>query len=135
MDGKRKCPTLKIKEDEAEVVRMIFDMYANQNMGRPSICYRLDELGIKPPKGERWSPAAMKDLLENVHYIGKVKWNWRKTITIVEDSEIIETRPKAKIGEYLLYDGKHEAIISEDLFNAALERTGNNPRSKKKVKI
>ena len=135
MDGKRKCPTLRIKEDEAEVVRMIFDMYVNQGMGRPSICYRLDELGIKPPKGERWSHAAMKDMLENVHYIGKVKWNWRKTITIVEDSEIIETRPKAKIGEYLLYDGKHDPIISEELFNAAQERTGKNPRSKKKVKI
>lgn len=29
-DGKRKCPTLEIKEDEANVVRMIFDMYVKK---------------------------------------------------------------------------------------------------------
>lgn len=135
MDGKKKCPTLKINEEEAEVVRMIFDMYVNKNMGRNSIAYRLDELGIKPPKGEKWSPPALKDMLENVHYLGKVKWNWRKTVTIVENSEIIETRPKAKIGEFLIYDGKHEAIISDELFEAARAKQGRNHRAKAKTKV
>lgn len=72
-DGNRKCPTLKIKENEAEVVRMIFDMYVNQDMGRSSICNRLDNMLIPPPKGVHWSASALKDLLENIHYIGKVK--------------------------------------------------------------
>jgi DNA invertase Pin-like site-specific DNA recombinase len=135
MEGKRKCPTLAINENEANVVRMIFDMYVNQDMGRPSICYRLDELGIKPPKGKLWSPAALKDMLENVHYLGKVKWNWRKTVTIVEDGEIKKTSPKSKIGEYLIYDGKHPAIISEELFNAALAKQGRNHRAKPTTKI
>ena len=135
MEGKRKCPTLKPNPEQADVVRMIFDMYVNQDMGRPSICYRLDELGIKPPKGERWSPAALKDLLENVHYIGQVKWNWRKTVTIVEDGEIKKTQPKSKVGEYLLYDGKHEAIIPEELFMAARAKQGRNHRAKVKTKI
>lgn len=134
-EGKRKCPTLKPNPEQAEVVRMIFDMYVNEDMGRTSIAYRLDDLGIKAPRGERWSPHALKDMLENVHYIGKVKWNWRKTITIVEDSEIIETRPKAKIGEYLIYEGKHDPIISEELFNAAREKQGRNHRAKPKTKI
>lgn len=135
MDGKRKCPTLKIKEDEANVVRMIFDMYVNKDMGRPSICKYLDEMKIKPPRGKYWSPPAMKDMLENVHYIGKVRWNWRKTIHIVEDGEIRKSQPKSKIGEYLIYDGKHEAIISEELFNAAQEKTGKNPRVPNKAKV
>ena len=135
MDGKRKCPTLKENKEQADVVRMIFDMYVNQDMGRTSICNRLDDLGIKPPKGKRWSPAALKDMLENVHYIGKVKWNWRKTITVVEDGEIIKTNPKSKIGEYLIYEGKHEGIISEELFNAAREKQGKNHRAKPKTKI
>jgi DNA invertase Pin-like site-specific DNA recombinase len=38
MDGKRKCPTLEENPEEANIVRMIFDMYANQNMGRTAIC-------------------------------------------------------------------------------------------------
>ncbi len=135
MDGKRKCPTLKENKEQADVVRMIFDMYVNQDMGRTSICNRLDDLGIKPPKGDHWSPSAMKDMLENVHYIGKVKWDWRKTLTIVEDSEILQTRPKAKIGEYLIYEGRHEGIIPEELFNAAQEKQGKNHRAKPKTKI
>lgn len=135
MEGKRKCPTLTINEEEANVVRMIFDMYVNQDLGRPTICNRLNDMGIKPPKGERWSQFAMKDLLENVHYIGKVKWNWRKTVTIVEDSEIVKTRPKSKIGEYLIYDGRHEAIISEELFNAAKEKQGRCHRAKPTTKV
>lgn len=135
MEGKRKCPTLKPNPEQADVVRMIFDMYVNQDMGRPSICYRLDELGIKPPKGKLWSPAALKDMLENVHYIGQVKWNWRKTVTIVEDGEIKKTQPKSKVGEYLLYDGKHEAIIPEELFMSARAKQGRNHRAKAQTKI
>ena len=135
MDGKRKCPTLKIKEDEAEIVRMIFDMYVNKDMGTTKICNYLDEMKIKPPKGERWSPPAMKDLLDNIHYIGKVRWNFRKTVTIVEESEIIKTRPNAKVGEYLIYEGRHEGIISEELFNAAKEKRGTMPKVKSKAKV
>lgn len=135
MDGKKKCPTLKENKEQADVVRMIFDMYVNQDMGRPSICYRLDELGIKPPKGERWSPPALKDMLENVHYIGKVKWNWRKTVAVVEDGEIRKTNPKSKIGEYLIYEGRHDGIISEELFNAAQAKQGRNHRAKPTTKV
>ncbi len=135
MDGKRKCPTLKENKEQADVVRMIFDMYVNQNVGTTTICNKLDSLGIKPPKGKHWSPYAMSDMLSNTHYIGKVKWNWRKTITAVEDGEFIQTRPKAKIGEYLTFDGKHKGIISEELFEAAQAKKGRNLPVKAKVKI
>lgn len=134
-DGKKECPTLKENKEQADVVRMIFDMYVNQDMGRTNICHRLDSLGIKPPKGEHWSPPALKDMLANVHYIGKVKWNWRKTIEIVEDGEIIATRPKAKVGEYLIYEGRHDGIIPEELFNAAQGKQGRNHRAKAKTKV
>ena len=135
MDGKRKCPTLKIKEDEANVVRMIFDMYVNQDMRGPSICKYLDSMAIKPPKGDFWSYPALQDMLENVHYIGKVRWNWRKTVHIVEDGIIRKASKQSKIGEYLIYDGKHKAIISEELFNAAQEKKGKNPRVTNKAKV
>ena len=134
-EGKRKCPTLAINEDQANVVRMIFDMYANQNIGMVNICHRLDELGITPPKGEYWSSAALRTMLSNVHYLGKTKWNWRKTVTVVEDGEIKKTRPKSQIGEYLVYEGRHEAIISEEIFKATQEKLGKNPRAKASTKI
>jgi hypothetical protein len=135
MDGKRKCPTLKINPEQANVIRMMFDWYVNKDMGRHVICRKLDELGIKPPRGKHWSPYTMLDMLSNVHYIGKVRWNWRKTVHRVEDGEILKSRPKTRIGEYLIYEGKHPAIISEELFNAAQEKKGRNHRAKPKTKI
>ena len=135
MDGKRKCPTLAIKEDEAEVVRMMFDLYVNHNMGCQNICAKFDDMGIKPPRGKYWSPAAMANMLDNIHYIGKVRWNYRKTIVVVEDGELKKTRPMSKVGEYLVYDGKHEAIISDELFQAAQEKKGKNVPLRKNKSI
>lgn len=135
MDGKRKCPTLKENKEEADVVRLIFDLYVNKDMGYARICNYLDDMKIKPPKGKYWSRDSMQAKLQNVHYIGKVKWNWRKTIDIVEEGEFIKTRPKAKIGEYLIYEGRHEGIVSEELFNAAQEKMGRNNRAPARAKV
>ena len=134
-EGKKKCPTLQIKEAEATVVRMIFDMYVNQNMGVNNICNKLDEMKIKPPKGEFWSPNALRDMLVNDHYVGKVRWNWKKTIAVVENGEVVKRRPKMKIGEYLVYDGRHEAIVTDEIFDAAREKMGSNPRNRPSTKL
>ena len=135
MEGKKKCHTLKINEAEADVVRMVFDMYVNQDMGRVNIAHRLNELGIPTRTGALWSQDTLKTMLENDHYIGKVRWNWRKTITVVEDGEIKKVRPKTEVGEYLVYDGRHQAIISEELFLAARAKQGKNHRAKPKTKV
>lgn len=135
MEGKKKCPTLKINEEQANVVRMVFDMYVNQDMGRINICHKLDALGVKPLHSEYWSNSYLKDMLQNIHYIGKVCWNKRKTTPVVEDGEIIKKTPRSKEGEYLIYEGKHPAIISEELFYAAQEKIGRNHRAKATTKI
>lgn len=134
-EGNKKCHTLKIVEDQAEVVRMVFDMYVNQDYGRVNIAKHLNALGIKAPKGGLWKQDAIKDMLENEHYMGKVRWNWRKTVKVVEDGEVVEKRPKTEIGEYLVYDGKQEPIVSEELFYAAREKQGRNHRAKPTTKV
>lgn len=134
-EGKRKCPTLAINEEEAEAVRTMFHLYVNEDLGMPNVAKRLDEMGFKTPGSKHWSKETIKHMLSNVHYIGKIRWNWRKTITIVEDSEIVKTRPTTKIGEYLVYEGKHEAIISEELFNKAQAKMGRNHRAKGTTKV
>ena len=135
MEGKKKCHTLKINEAEANVVRMVFDMYVNMDMGRVNIAHRLNELGVPTRTGALWAQDSIKTMLENDHYIGKVRWNWRKTVTVVEDGEIRKVRPKTEIGEYLVYDGKHEAIVSDEIFQAAREKQGKNHRAKAKTKV
>lgn len=135
MEGKKKCHTLKINEAEAEIVRMVFDMYVNKDMGRVNIAHHLNDLKVPTRTGALWTQDTLKTMLENEHYIGKVRWNWRKTITVVEDGEIKKVRPKTEVGEYLVYDGKHEAIISDELFQAAREKQGKNHRAKAKTKV
>lgn len=135
MDGKKKCPTLKENPEQANIVRMIFDMYGNKGMGRTAICYFLDDLGVKPPKGKYWSKTAVREMLRNIHYIGKVKWNWRKTMEIVEDGEIKKIRPQGKIEEYLVYEGKHQGIVPQELFDKVQDRLGKNHRATTRVKL
>ena len=134
-EGKKKCPTLKIKESEATIVRMAFEMFVNQNVGVHNIAKKLDEMNIKPPRSKYWSADTVRDMFRNEHYIGKVRWNWRKTIAYVENGEVVKKRPNQKVGEYLVYDGKHEPIITEELYYAANQKMGYNPRTKSATKL
>ena len=134
-DGKRKCPTLKENKEQADVVRIIFDLFVNKGMGRRKIANYLDDMGIKPPNSEHWSTETIREILTNIHHIGKVRWNWRKWVTIVDEGKFIKTRPVTKIGEYLVYEGKHDGIIPEELFYAAQEKMGKNHRAKSDVKV
>ena len=129
-EGKRKCPTLAINEERANVVRMIFDMYVYQNIGIYVICNKLNELNISPPKetAKYWSPSTIRDILMNVHYLGKIKQGWRKRVVTIEDGEVKKRNPRHK--EYNIYEGKHPAIISEETFNLAQEKQGRNHRTK-----
>ena len=134
-EGKKKCHTLEPIEEEAEIVRIIFDMYVTQNLGRVTIAKYLNDMGVKTLKGAMWQQDTIKGILENEHYIGKVRWNWRKTVKIVEDGEVVAKRPKTEIGEYLVYDGKQPPIVSEEIFYAARDKQGRNYRAKPNTKI
>ena len=70
-------------------------------------------------------------------FVGKkrIKWNERKTVTVVENGEILQIRPIAKEGNFLIYEGKHEAIISDELFQLAQEKRGRNHRTKGTAKV
>jgi DNA invertase Pin-like site-specific DNA recombinase len=132
-DGRKQRPTLAIKEREAEVVRLIFDLYVNEDMGATVISHRLNELGYRTRKGATWTLNTIKDILHNEHYIGKVKWNWRKGVNVVADGEITKTRPKST--DYYVFDGKHPAIISEELFEAARAKWGKTARVSSKKQL
>lgn len=128
VEGKRKCPTLKIKEDEATVVKMIFDWYANEGIGATKICQRLNAMGIKARKGGVWKKSTIVKMIKNEHYIGKIVIRKHIDINKVEDSQI--TTHCVFNPEYQLVDGKHPAIIDEDLFNRANNKIHRYPSVK-----
>lgn len=123
--------TLEINEEQAEVVRMIFDWYVNgvevkgkvKTLGLHAIAVRLNELGIKSQVGkDYWTVYAVRNMIANPVYIGKIRWGYRKVKKVVEpDGTRRKLRTPANDGEYILCDGLHEPIISEELFNKARE--------------
>ena len=135
-DGKKTYHTLIERKDQADVVRMVFNWYCNEDIGVTAICRRLESLGAKTKTGgKRWRSYQIFAMLENVHYIGCVRWNWRKTIKIIEDQEIRKLRPKAKVDEYLVFEGKHDGIISEEQFYQAREIKGQRHRTKQDLTL
>ncbi len=130
-DGKRHYWTLTEKKEEADVVRMIFKWFCEENVGVSNICRRLERLGVAAKGGKiKWTPGTIYNMLANVHYIGYVRWNWRKVVKIIEDQEVKVLRPHAKVGEYLIFEGKHNGIVSEELFERAKQIRGNAPKNK-----
>ena len=121
-NGNKICHTLEERKDQADIVRLVFKWYCEDNIGTTAIARRLETMNI-PNKvgGEKWHNYSIVSMLENVHYIGCVRWNWRKTIKIIKDQELKKLRPRAKVGEFLVFNGKHDPIISEELFNKAQE--------------
>ena len=117
MDGKRERPTLAIVEDEAKVVRMIFDWYVNEGIGTTKICQRLNAMSIPTRKGGLWKKSTIVRMLKNEHYIGKIVIKKHIDVNVVEDSTI--TTHCVFNPDFEMVDGKHPAIIDEDLFNRA----------------
>ena len=126
----RKCHTLEPHPEQAPVVQHIFKMYAQGN-GVERIIDDLYLRGIKPPKGPdpRWAPTTIRTILSNEHYIGKVRWFHKKTVKSVEDGEVVTRRPIAE--EYLVFPGKHVAIIDQETWDAVQAIRGSMPRHKK----
>lgn len=128
-DGKKEMSTLAINEEQANIVRMIFDWYVKENIGTQIISNRLNDLKIKPPKIDIWKPEAIRDILENPIYIGMIRWNTRKGKYVVVDGEFQKTRPINHGDDRILTKGLHEPIISEELFNLAQEKRGRTHRA------
>lgn len=135
-DTKKPYYTLVERKDQADIVRMIFNWYCEEDIGVTAICRRLENIGAKTKTGcNYWKPSMIFSILENHHYIGCTRWNWRKTVKIIEDQEIKKLRPKAKVDEYFVFEGKHDGIISEELFYKAREIRGKRHRTRRDLTL
>ena len=116
-----KTPTLEIVPEEAEIVRLIYQMYRDGS-GCTKIEQAINAMGVHGRRGSRFNRNTIRLILDNPVYIGKVRWN--KTSTV--KSGIGEQRKKSvvynKADHWKIVDGKHPAIIDIDLWNAVQER-------------
>ncbi|MBI2887471.1 MAG: recombinase family protein [Chloroflexi bacterium] len=86
---------LEVVPEEAQVVRQIYQMYAQDTLGLRKIARFLNDAGTSTRRGSRWSVVTVRDILRNRVYIGTyVRFGVR-------------------------VPGSHEAIIPADLFRQA----------------
>ena len=111
-----KLPTLKINEEEARFVRMMFDLYL-KGMGGQQIAETLTSMGARPHRGEAFNRTSIIKILKSPTYIGKIVWNQKTCL-----------RPGSRNGEkhkviyhppekWTVVDGVHPAIIEEETWN------------------
>ena len=130
-----KTCTLEPHETEADVVRMIYDLYVNQDITFHSIARKLDSMGIKPRSGDTWRDTSIRQIVANHHYDGKVIWGKRKTKIVIEDGKQVRTRRWSNENDFEIVDGMHPALIDHETFVAANEKRLNNPRIIKDLKL
>jgi DNA invertase Pin-like site-specific DNA recombinase len=106
---------LRILEDEAKIVQLIFDSFINKGMSQLQISRIVNDLGIKTKHNGSFQKRAIYYILNNPVYIGKARWNpteynngrFDNPGTIIRDSE-------------------HEPIIDMETWDKAQQRLIEN---------
>ena len=126
---------LVIAEDEVEVIRVIYDRYIHTNEGVAGVAKYLNRNGyVKKLRQNNTIPGFSRDFVKNVLYnpvyMGKIAYGRRRTekkqgtrneMHVVEQSE------------FPVYEGQHEAIISEEDWYLAQEKRKINFFKREKV--
>ena len=112
---------LKINEEEAEAIRVIYNQYVNTDSGANGIAKYLEDHGIRKIQRQNgktplFNASLIRMILKNPVYCGKIAYGRRKMEKIHgtrNDYHLVEQ------DNYLLVDGLHEPIISEELWQSA----------------
>ena len=116
----QKGQSLRIVPEEAELVREIFQLYTEDELGSHKIATHFNSLGYHHREGKRWTSAHVERILSNPCYTGKLRYKRRQTVTAMESGKVVKRRTLNEAGQ-LVYDGLHEAIISEEIYRRAQE--------------
>ena len=116
VDGK-----LEINEEEAPAIRTIYEQYVTTDSGANGIAKYLENHGISKVqrqngKNPLFDARLIRMILKNPVYCGKIAYGRRKT------EKVNGTRNEYRLVEqenFLLVNGLHEAIIPEDVWQAA----------------
>ena len=114
-----KNSTLVVNEEEAEIVRIIYDKFVHTDMGADAICNYLNQRGYTKKKVRGYelnyfARGLIMKILDNPVYTGK---NITEKVKGTRD----EYR-RVKTDDYLLADGLHEAIVDEETWEAARKK-------------
>ncbi len=117
-----------IKDDEAEIVRRIFDEYGIGVSPR-EIAKRLNAEGVSAPRGKAWSPSSINGnrhrgtgILNNELYVGRLVWNRQKFIKNPKTGKrVTRFNPQS---EWIIHDVPELRIVSDEQWEKVRERQG-----------
>lgn len=112
-----KIPSLKINEDEAKFVHMMFDLY-QQGMGSKTIADTVSRLGAKPRRGERFARTTVTKILKNPVYCGKIVWDRKTHLRPGQRGNDKHVTVYNAPEKWTIVDGVHPPIISQEQFDA-----------------
>ena len=126
---------LLIAEDEAEVIRVIFDRYIHSNDGVNGVAKYLNQHGYTKKLRQNgtlpgFSASFVKSIIDNLIYMGKIAYGRRRT------EKKIGARNEMHVvaqSEFPVYEGQHNAIVSEEDWNLAHEKRKVNAYRREKV--
>ena len=113
--------TITIDPEDAEVVRIIFQKYVHEDMGLDSICNYLNKHGYTKKKtraqeNNYFTRTFLARILDNPVYVGKIAYG-KSTTEKVKGTR--DQYHRVKVDNPLIAEGKHDAIISDELWEAA----------------
>lgn len=129
---------LEIDEEEAEIIRIIFDRYIHTSMGTTRLAKYLNEKGyVKKIRQNNtlnvFTQPFVTKVLDNPVYCGKITYGRRRNEKIVGKHNEYHV---VKQESYDLFDGAHDAIISEEDFELAKKkRNSTSGRTAKKYSL
>jgi DNA invertase Pin-like site-specific DNA recombinase len=120
---KDKGYTLEIVPEKAAIVRMVFDWYLNGLNGAPAggrvIANQLKLMGLKTDLGNDFDGGYVRLMLQNIAYVGYVRWNQKKKKVVIQDGQRVHTRVKS---DALIVKGLHAPIIDDATFEAVQKK-------------
>lgn len=113
-----------VNPEEAEVVKTIFEKYANTTLKMSDVARYCNEQNfIREHRGNIvggfWSDTTIRKILDNKVYIGLIEWGHRTNVKVKGSKEMKRVYTKDNI---VLAEGKHEAIISKELFDKCQQK-------------
>ena len=130
IDGK-----LEVNEEEAVAIRTIFDQYVNTDLEANGIAKYLENHGIhkiarQNGKNPLFDAALIRRIIQNPVYSGKISYGRRRTEKVHGTRN--EYRQVRK-DDYLLVDGLHEALVSEEVWEQAQVKVAAQAKKYEKV--
>ncbi|MBS5660824.1 MAG: recombinase family protein [Clostridiales bacterium] len=112
---------LEVNEEEAVAIRTIFDQYVDTSAGANGVAKYLADHGINKlqrqnGKNPLFDASLIRRILKNPVYCGKIAYGRRRTEKVHgtrNDYQLVEQ------DNYILVDGLHEALVSEELWQKA----------------